>query len=56
VFDGPSFIVPGHLVEWQLWRFHDGFTARERLVLRDIAYCDQGNWRPILRRTLLSEM
>ncbi|HWA79363.1 MAG TPA: primary-amine oxidase [Acetobacteraceae bacterium] len=54
--EGPSFSVRGRQVEWQRWRFHVGFTSREGLVLRDIAYCDRGTWRPVLRRASLSEM
>jgi primary-amine oxidase len=54
--DGPSFSVSGRLVEWQRWRFRVGFTSREGLVLHDIAYCDRGRWRPVLRRASLSEM
>ena len=54
--DGPSFTVEGNLVTWCGWRFRIGFTAREGLVLHDLAIRDQGRWRTILRRAALAEM
>ena len=54
--DGVSFVVEGHQVTWQKWRFRVGFTPREGLVLHLIEYFDQDRWRPILYRAALSEM
>jgi primary-amine oxidase len=54
--DGPSFIVDGHEVRWQKWRFNVGFSAREGLVLHRVAYEDDGVLRPILRRASYAEM
>ncbi len=54
--EGTSFIVEGHQVTWQKWRFRVGFTPREGLVLYLIEYFDQGRYRPIIYRASLSEM
>lgn len=54
--DGPSFIVEGNVVTWQRWQFHVGFTPREGLVLNQVRYQDEGQWRSILYRASLSEM
>ncbi|ACZ40385.1 primary-amine oxidase [Sphaerobacter thermophilus] len=53
---GPSFVIDGHEVRWQRWRFRVGFTAREGLVLHTVGYEDKGRVRPILYRASLSEM
>jgi primary-amine oxidase len=50
--EGPSFEVDGYLVRWQSWSFRIGFTAREGLVLHQLAY----DGRPILFRGSYSEM
>lgn len=54
--EGPSFVVTGHEVRWQKWRFRVGFTPREGLVLHLLEYLDQGHYRPIIYRASLSEM
>ncbi len=54
--DGPGFTIAGQVVEWQKWRIHVGFNAREGLVLSQIGYLDEGRLRPILYRASLSEM
>ncbi len=54
--EGVSFVVEGHQVTWQKWRFRVGFTPREGLVLHLVDYFDQQRWRPILYRAALSEM
>jgi len=54
--DGVSFVVEGHQVTWQKWRFRVGFTPREGLVLHLVDYFDQQRWRPVLYRAALSEM
>lgn len=53
---GPSFIVEGHEVKWQKWRFRIGFTPREGLVLHTISYHDNGEDRPVLYRASVCEM
>ena len=54
--EGPSFVVDGHEVSWQRWRFRVGFNGREGLVLHQLQYSDEGRWRPILHRASISEM
>ena len=54
--EGPSFIVDGHEISWQNWRFRVGFTPREGLVLYTVSYEDQGKVRPIVYRASLSDM
>ncbi len=54
--NGPSFIVEGHEVRWQKWRFRVGFTPREGLVLHTISYQDGERERPILHRASVCEM
>ena len=41
--DGPSFKVEGWKVDWQNWSFRVGFSAREGLVLNQIAIKDPTN-------------
>jgi primary-amine oxidase len=50
--EGPSFTVDGNLVRWQKWSLRVGFTAREGLVLHQLAY----DGRQILFRASYSEM
>lgn len=54
--EGPSFKVEGWQVSWQNWSFRVGFTAREGLVLHQIAYRDGGRERPIIYRASVTEM
>lgn len=54
--EGPSFIVDGHEVRWQKWRFRIGFTSREGLVLHHLGYEDSGRLRSILHRASYAEM
>lgn len=54
--DGPGFELRGNEVIWQNWRFRIGMTAREGVVLHEIAYDDHGAVRPILYRASLAEM
>lgn len=53
---GASFVVEGHEVRWQKWRFRFAMQPREGLVLHTIGYDDGGRLRPILYRGSLSEM
>ena len=50
--EGTSFAVEGNRVAWQKWSLRIGFTAREGLVLHQLAY----DGRPILYRASYSEM
>jgi primary-amine oxidase len=54
--DGPSYVVDGHEVRWQNWRFRIGFTPREGLVLHTVSHQDEGKERPILHRASVCEM
>jgi len=54
--DGPSFVLDGHQMRWQNWKFVIGFNAREGLTLHHIRYIDQGQDRSILYRASLTEM
>ena len=54
--DGPGFTLDGHVLTWQRWQVHVGFTPREGLVLNQVAYDDGGRLRSILYRASLSEM
>ena len=54
--DGPSFIVDGHEIRWQKWRFRIGFHTREGLVLHGVGYEDADGLRPILHRASFAEM
>jgi primary-amine oxidase len=50
--EGPSFVLTGHEMAWQKWRFVIGFNAREGLTLHHIRYDE----RSILYRASLTEM
>jgi primary-amine oxidase len=50
--EGPSFSVDGWGVTWQKWSFRVGFTAREGLVLHQVAF----DARPIVYRASVTEM
>ncbi len=54
--DGDSFVISGHEVTWQKWKFRYGMNPREGLVLYDLRYQDGDVERPILYRGSLSEM
>jgi primary-amine oxidase len=54
--EGPSFVVRGHEISWQKWKFRIGFNSREGLVLYTVTYCDQGRERPILYRASVADM
>ncbi len=54
--EGPSFGLEGNELRWQGWRLRIGFTAREGLVLHQVAHEDRGVWRSVLHRGSLSEM
>ena len=53
---GPSFTVDRWQVRWQRWRFRIGFTAREGLVLHQLAYEDGDRLRPIIYRASYGEL
>jgi primary-amine oxidase len=54
--DGPSFVVAGWKVSWQNFSFRVGWTAREGLVLHQIAFRDGGRERPIIYRASVTDM
>ena len=54
--DGPSFTVEGWNVSWQNWSFRVGWSAREGLVLHQIAFRDGARERPIIYRASITDM
>jgi primary-amine oxidase len=54
--DGPSFVVAGWKVSWQNFSFRVGWTAREGLVLHQIAFRDGERERPIIYRASVTDM
>jgi primary-amine oxidase len=54
--EGPSFSVDGWKVSWQNFCFRVGWTAREGLVLHQIAFSDGGRERPIIYRASVTDM
>ncbi|CAE6427598.1 unnamed protein product [Rhizoctonia solani] len=54
--EGVSFKMSGNTLEWQQWRMHIGFTAREGVVLGTVTYNDAGEVRPVFYRMSCAEM
>jgi primary-amine oxidase len=54
--EGPSFSVDGWKVCWQNFSFRIGWTAREGLVLHQIAFRDGDRERPIIYRASVTDM
>jgi len=54
--EGASFSVEGWQVRWQDFSFRVGWTAREGLVLHQIAFRDGGQDRPIIYRASVTDM
>ncbi len=54
--EGPSFSVDGNNVQWEDWKFHVGFNAREGLVLNNVSFRDGEEDRPVLTRASVPEM
>jgi primary-amine oxidase len=54
--EGPSFVIEGHQIRWQKWRFRVGMHPREGAVIYDVRYDDAGRERRILYRAALCEM
>jgi primary-amine oxidase len=54
--EGPSFCVDGWKVSWQNFSFRVGWTAREGLVLHQIAFRDGERERPIVYRASVTDM
>ena len=54
--DGASFTVDGQELSWQRWRMHLSLDPVEGLVLRRVAYEDEGRERSVLYRAAVSEM
>lgn len=53
---GPGFVVEGHQVRWEGWRFRYGMSPQEGLVLNQIQYDGPDGPRSILYRAAISEM
>ncbi|CAE7052540.1 unnamed protein product [Rhizoctonia solani] len=54
--EGVSFKMTGNTLEWQQWKMHIGFTAREGVVLGTVTYNDAGEVRPVFYRMSCAEM
>ena len=54
--EGPTFSVEGHQVTWHNWKMRLDFWAREGLILRDVAFVDEGRERPIMYRASMCDM
>ncbi|KAF8606428.1 peroxisomal copper amine oxidase [Ceratobasidium sp. AG-I] len=54
--EGVSFKMTGNVLEWQQWKMHIGFTAREGVVLGTVTYNDAGEIRPVFYRVSCAEM
>ncbi|GAA4282522.1 primary-amine oxidase [Brevibacterium daeguense] len=54
--DGPSFAVEGNQVQWENWKLHIGFNAKEGLVLNQVSFRDGDEDRPVLTRASIPEM
>src|SRR5690606_36828498 len=54
--EGPSFSVDGNQVQWENWKFHVGFNAREGLVLNNITWRDGKEDRSVITRASVPEM
>ncbi len=54
--EGPSFVVEGHEIRWQKWRFRVSMHPLDGLVIHTVTYNDRGNERSILYRAGLAEM
>ncbi len=53
---GPSFVLNGHEVSWQNWKFHFRIDPRRGVVLSLVRYTDGGTDRSILYQGSLSEL
>ncbi len=54
--EGPGFSIEGWKVSWQNWSFRVGWSAREGLVLHQIAFRDGARERPIIYRASVTDM
>ena len=54
--EGPSFSVDGNEVQWENWKLHVGFNAREGLVLSNISWRDGDEDRAVITRASVPEM
>ena len=54
--NGPSFMLNGHEVSWQNWKFHFRVDQRRGIVLSMVKYTDEGKDRSIMYEGSLSEL
>ncbi|KAG9094532.1 hypothetical protein FRC06_010717, partial [Ceratobasidium sp. 370] len=54
--EGVSFKMTGNVLEWQQWKMHIGFTAREGVVIGTVTYNDAGEIRPVFYQMSCAEM
>ena len=53
---GPGFTIDDNIVQWQNWRLHVRMDQRVGLVVSDVRYRDNDQWRRILYEGSLSEV
>ncbi len=54
--EGVGFVIDGHELTWQKWRFRINFHPLEGLVLHAVEYQDGAEYRSVLHRASLAEM
>ena len=54
--EGVSFQIEGWKIDWERWAFRIGFDQREGLLIHDVQFNDEGNWRKIAHRLSIAEL
>ena len=54
--EGVSFQIEGWKINWERWAFRIGFDQREGLLIHDVQFNDEGNWRKIAHRLSIAEL
>ena len=54
--EGGSFEIEGWNIKWERWSFRVGFDQREGLVIHEVQFNDEGNWRKIAHRLSIAEL
>ena len=54
--EGASFEVEGWKINWERWSFRIGFDQREGLIIHEVKFNDEGNWRKIAHRLSIAEL
>ncbi len=53
---GVNFILDGHVVQWQKWRFHVRFDKRVGVIVSDVSYQDGEESRSVMYQSFVSEI